>query len=176
MSLNFKLALAQTLSLWRAGALRVLMFALVLAVVAITAVGFFTQRVESALNQQGGLLLGGDMAILSDHPIAESFEQSAIAQGIRSVSTFEFASMVVFGEGNQLAEIKAVGQGFPLRGDLTIGQSAGGQSAGVAEKIVKAGPNAGEVWLEQRLANILNAKIGDALEVGERKLTVSAIL
>ncbi len=171
MSLNFKLALAQTLSLWRAGALRVLMFALVLAVVAITAVGFFTQRVESALNQQGGLLLGGDMAILSDHPIADSFEQSAIAQGISSVSTFEFASMVVFGESNQLAEIKAVGQGFPLRGDLTVGQSAG-----VAERVVKAVPNAGEVWLEPRLANILNAKIGDVLEVGERKLIVSAML
>lgn len=176
MSLNFKLALAQTLSLWRAGALRVLVFALVLAVVAITAVGFFTQRVDSALNQQGGLLLGGDMAILSDHPIADSFEQNAIAQGISSVSTYEFASMVVFGESNQLAEIKAVGHGFPLRGDLTISQTAGGQTAGFAERVVKAVPNAGEVWLEPRLANILNAKTGDALEVGERKLIVSAIL
>jgi putative ABC transport system permease protein len=171
MSLNFKLAWTQTLSLWRAGALRVLVFALVLAVVAITAVGFFTQRVETALNQQGGLLLGGDLAILADHPIADSFEQSAIAQGISSVSTYEFASMVVFGEANQLAEIKAVGQGFPLRGDLTIGQNAGD-----AGKTLKAVPNAGEVWLEPRLANILNAKVGDVLEVGERKLSVSAIL
>lgn len=171
MTLNFKLAWTQTLSLWRAGALRVLVFALVLAVVAITAVGFFTQRVETALNQQGGLLLGGDIAILADHPIADSFEKSAMAQGISSVSTYEFASMVVFGDVNQLAEIKAVGQGFPLRGDLTIGQNAG-----VAGKIVKFVPNAGEVWLEPRLANMLNTKVGDVLEVGERKLTVSAIL
>lgn len=41
MSLSFRLAWTQTLSLWRAGALRVLVFALVLAVSAITAVGFF---------------------------------------------------------------------------------------------------------------------------------------
>ena len=53
MLLNFGLAWSQTLNLWRAGALRVLVFALVLAVVAITAVGFFTKRVESALSQQG---------------------------------------------------------------------------------------------------------------------------
>ncbi len=69
MSLSFRLAWTQTLSLWRAGALRVLVFALVLAVSAITAVGFFTQRVETALNQQGGLLLGGDIVLLSDHVI-----------------------------------------------------------------------------------------------------------
>ncbi len=56
MMLNFKLAWSQTVSLWRAGALRVLVFALVLAVAAISAVGFFTERVESALSQQGALL------------------------------------------------------------------------------------------------------------------------
>ena len=116
MILPIKLAWTQTISLWRAGALRVLVFALVLAVAAITAVGFFTQRVETALNQQGGLLLGGDIALLSDHPIADKFEKNAILLGIHTVKTYEFVSMVVFGEANQLAEIKAVGQDFVLFG------------------------------------------------------------
>jgi len=171
MNLNFKLAWTQTLSLWRAGALRVLVFALVLAVVAITAVGFFTQRVETALNQQGGLLLGGDLAVLADHPIADKFTQRAKKQAIQTVKTYEFASMVVFGDLNQLAEIKAVGFGFPLRGDLTIAQHE--DEAG---KLVKTNPNVGEVWLEPRLANLLNVKVGNAVEVGERTLKVSAIL
>ncbi len=171
MNLSFRLAWTQTLSLWRAGALRVLVFALVLAVTAITAVGFFTQRVETALNQQGGLLLGGDIALSSDHIIADNFEKTAIAQGIKRVKTYEFSSMVVFGELNQLAEIKAVGQGFPLRGDLTIGQTA--SETGV---VVKSAPNIGEVWLEPRLINLLHLKVGDEVEVGERKLKVSAIL
>ena len=59
MSVSLKLAWSQTMSLWKSGALNVLVFALVLAVTAITATGFFTQRIETALNQQGGLLLGG---------------------------------------------------------------------------------------------------------------------
>ncbi len=171
MILPIKLAWTQTISLWRAGALRVLVFALVLAVAAITAVGFFTQRVETALNQQGGLLLGGDIALLSDHPIADKFEKNAILLGIHTVKTYEFVSMVVFGEANQLAEIKAVGQGFPLRGDLTIGQNISDTG-----KVVKSIPNAGEAWLEPRLANLLNLKVGDNVEVGERKLRISAIL
>lgn len=171
MSLQFSLAWTQTLSLWRAGALRVLVFALVLAVAAITAVGFFTQRVETALNQQGSLLLGGDIAISSDHPIADTFEKSAISQGIRTVKTYEFASMVVFGAANQLAEIKVVGPGFPLRGDLTVGQKV--DETG---KVVKSMPNIGEVWLEPRLINLLNVKVGDVVEVGERKLRIGKIL
>ena len=169
--MNFKLAWLQAISLWRAGALRVMVFALVLAVTAITAVGFFTQRVGSALNQQGGLLLGGDIAITADHPVPAIFEKSAIYQGLQIVKTYEFPSMVINGDTNQLAEIKAVGDGFPLRGDLTIGDATADLG-----KIVKNSPKAGEVWVEPRLAHLLNLKVGDAVTVGEATFRVAAIL
>jgi len=171
MMMSFMLAWSQTLSLWRAGALRVFVFALILAVAAITAVSFFTQRVESALNQQGGLLLGGDLVVQADHPVPEKFIQRAEKLGISTVLTYEFASMVIHGDDNQLAEIKAVGHGFPMRGDLTIGPSvhAAGQS-------VKTVPRQGEVWMESRLANLLGVQVGDSLDVGERSFRISAIL
>jgi len=169
--LIIRLAWSQTSSLWRAGALSVLVFALVLAVAAITAVSFFTQRVESALNQQGGLLLGGDLVVIADHPIPEKFIQRAKFLEINQVRTYEFASMVIHGDVNQLAEIKAVEQGFPMRGDLTIGQSV--SDAGLS---VKAVPQRGEVWVEPRLANLLYLQVDDTVEVGELTLRVSAIL
>lgn len=171
MMLNFKLAWSQTLSLWRAGALRVLVSALVLAVAAITAVGFFTQRVDSALNQQGGLLLGGDLAIQADHEIRGDFVKRAELQGISTVKTYEFPSMVMYGENGQLAEIKAVAQGFPLRGDLTVGATVNE----VGRNVV-ATPKQGEVWIEPRLANLLDVKVGDQVAVGELTLDVAAIL
>lgn len=171
MNLSFRLAWTQTLSLWQAGALRVMVFSLVLAVTAISAIGFFTQRVETALNQQGALLLGGDLAVQSDHAIPEVFLNRAQKQGLGTAKTYEFASMVVFGETSQLAEIKAVEQAFPLRGDLTIGEN----TADIG-KLVKTSPKPGEVWVEPRLANLLNIKVGDAVAVGEQKLHVSAIL
>ena len=171
IKLSIALAWTQILSMWRAGALRVMVFSLILAVAAITVVGFFTQRVETALNQQGGLLLGGDIAVSSDHPIASQFIQRAEAQNIPTVKTYEFASMVVFGDANQLAEIKAVGQGFPLRGDLTIGQHANDNG-----HTVKAIPNVGEVWVEPRLASLLGLSIGSKVDVGELTLFVAAIL
>ncbi|MDI1298170.1 FtsX-like permease family protein [Methylotenera sp.] len=171
MNLSARLAWTQTLSLWRSGALRVLIFSLVLAVTAISAIGFFTQRVETALNQQGGLLLGGDIAVIADHAIPDALLDNAEKQGIATAKTYEFSSMVVFGEGSQLAEIKAVEQAFPLRGDLTLGKDVA--DVGL---VVKTSPKQGEVWIEPRLANLLNIKVGDDVEVGERKLHVSAIL
>ena len=77
MNAILKLAYLQTCSLWRAGALRVLVFSLVLAVAAITAVSFFTQRIDKALNQQGSLLLGADLVLSANHTLPENFEQRA---------------------------------------------------------------------------------------------------
>ena len=171
MSLSVRLAWTQTLSLWRSGALRVLVFSLVLAVTAISAIGFFTQRVETALNQQGGLLLGGDLAVIADHAIPDALLHRAEEQGLATAKTYEFSSMVVFGEASQLAEIKAVEQAFPLRGDLTLRKTISDQG-----KVVKKAPKSGAVWVEPRLASLLNIKVGDVVEVGERKLYVGAIL
>lgn len=171
MMLISKLAWLQVWSMWRAGALRVLVFSLVLAVAAITAVSFFTQRVDSALNQQGGLLLGGDLSIQADHAIPDAFMQRAKTQGISAVKTYEFASMVVYGDVSQLAQIKAVATGFPLRGDLTIGVTTNDMG-----RIVKVAPQAGEVWIEPRLAHLLNMQVGDILSLGDTTLRVSAIL
>jgi len=169
--LNFILAWSQTLSLWRAGALRVLVFALVLAVSAITAVGFFTERVESALSQQGALLLGGDLAVSADHEIPAIFSERAQKQGFVAVKTYEFPSMVVAGDNSQLVEIKAVGNNFPLRGDLTLGATASD-----AGRVVKAAPASGEAWIEPRLANVLDLTVGDQITVGDKSLLVTAIL
>ncbi len=171
MMLTFKLAWSQTLSLWRAGALRVLVLALVLAVAAITAVSFFTQRIESALNQQGSLLLGADLVVQADHPVPDKFMKRAVTQGISAIRTYEFASMVIKGDVNQLSQIKAVERGFPLRGDLTIGSTTS-----EAGRTVQSSPEPGTIWIESRLANLLNVKVGDELDVGELKLKVAAIL
>ena len=169
--LNFKLAWIQASSLWRAGSLRVMVFALILAVTAITAVGFFTQRVGAALNQQGGLLLGGDIAIAADHSVPEPFAKMATDWGLKTAKTYEFPSMVIHGNANQLAEIKVVDSSFPLRGDLTIGKTTNELG-----KAVNSAPKAGQVWVEPRLAHLLDLKVGDTVSVGEANFNVAAIL
>ena len=167
----FKLACNQLLAQYKSGDLRVLLLALVLAVSSITAVNFFTYRISAHLNSQGGLLLGGDLVLISDHTMSNDLVIAAKRQALNTTQTIEFASMAINGEKNQLAEIKALSAGFPLRGDLEIkpGENTPPQS-------VQTIPNKGEIWIEPRLANALNVKVGDNIELGSSQLKVAALL
>ncbi len=170
------LAWRQLKSHWSAGDIRVLMLALVLAVTATTSVGFFTDRVESALERQGAMLLGGDLLVSGAKPLAENYRLEAERLQLASTATVEFPSMVLHGERTQFAEIKAVGAGFPLRGELVISDQVA--VAGVTPGALPAAeiPAAGTVWVEPRLAKLLDLKVGDTVSVGEREMPVSAIL
>ena len=55
---------------WRAGELAVLAGALVLAVAALTAVSFFTNRVSRAVELQAAELLAADLRVESPRPLS----------------------------------------------------------------------------------------------------------
>jgi len=167
----FSLALRQLRSLWAAGEVRVLLVALVLAVAATTSVGFFTDRIQSSLQSQGNILLGADLVISADHELPARFSDEVKARGLTAIQAVEFASMVLKADASQLAEIKAVEGGFPLRGDLTISQRQHGGG-----RVANSVPAPGKVWIEPRLAQLLNLKVGDTVDVGERTFGIEAIL
>ncbi len=171
MKLNFNLAWQQLRSQWQAGDLRVLVLALVLAVSSITAVNFFTSRIAAHLNTQGGMLLGGDAVVIADHAIPPQYSADAKQHGLQAASTLEFASMAIKADKNILAEIKALDDNFPLIGDFGV-QFLATQSA----QDIQARPAKGEVWVEPRLANALNLKLGDQLELGASTFKVAGIL
>lgn len=164
------LALRMLLRDWRTGELRILAAALVVAVGAITAVGFFTDRIHLALERQATELLGADLVISSDHPLGGGV-LDAPAPGLRRAETVEFPSMVISGERTQLATIKAVSRDYPLRGSLSISRAPSAPEAEVREI-----PRPGTVWLVSRLADQLGAAVGDTVEVGEGTFEVAALL
>lgn len=168
---TFLLAWRQFKSHWASGEIRVLLFALILAVAATTAVSFFTDRIESALERQGGLLLGGDLVVGARHELPEAYVAEAEQRGLKTAKTVEFPSMVIKGDINQLAQIKAVSEGFPLRGNLTIAEQI--EAPG---RITTDIPEPGNIWIEPRLARVLSVEVGSELEIGERSFTVGAIL
>ena len=149
----------------RSGELRLLFAALVVAVAAVTAVGFFTERVRLALVQEAHQLLGGDLLLIADHPWSAATRDLAARNGLQTAENVLFPSMVLSAEGAQLAEIKAVSSSYPLRGRLVT-----------ANPSETAGPQPGTVWLEERLAVALRVQPGDAVQVGQRRLRVGNLL
>ncbi len=99
---------------WRSGELFILALALAVAVAAVSAVNLFTERVRTALATQ----TGADLIYRSRKPLPETLIAGNSA--VRSTEVVTLASVVFAGEASTLASIKAVGEGYPLRGTLTV--------------------------------------------------------
>lgn len=156
---------------WRAGELRVLVMALVIAVLVSTAISFFTDRLQRGMVSRAAEFLGADMVVSSRSPLPENVLQRALDDGLSHVDVVEFNSVMSGDVEIQLSSIKAVGPGYPLKGQVRIADELFG-----AERVVDAIPAPGEVWIEPRLAAQLALKTGDTLDVGLASMTVSAML
>ena len=156
-----------------AGDIRILLAALVLAVVAVTAVGFVTDRAERALAVEANRMLGGDALVRADGPVDAKIVAAAGREGLRSAGTVELPTMIRVGRGDaarlKLGELRALDAGFPLRGRFRIADARG-------ERTVAAGPPAGALWLARAGADALGARVGDAIGIGEREYRLDAIV
>jgi putative ABC transport system permease protein len=156
---------------WRAGEQRVLAVALIIAVASLTTVAFFADRVGRTLTREANQLLGADLVVASDAPIAESFRSEAMRLGLAVTEAVRFPSMTQAKDRVLLTEVKAVSAGYPLRGKLRIRESAAGPDFEPARI-----PAPGRVWVDDRLLRRLDVSIGDRVAVGEREFTVAAMV
>jgi putative ABC transport system permease protein len=156
---------------WRAGELRILAMALVIAVAALTSVAFFADRVGQALARDAHQLLGADLVLASDHPWKPQMQEEIRARGLEAAAAVNFISMAFGGDKSQLAGVKAVTENYPLRGRLRVAAAPGAPDA-QAER----GPRKGSVWLEERLVPALDAPVGSRVRLGNAELEVAAVL
>ena len=166
-----KLALKMLMRDWRAGELRVLALALVIAVASITSVGFFADRVWQALTHEAHQLLGADLLIASDRAFDANLGDEITRRGLKRADGVSFVSMARVGEQTQLAGVKAVSAGYPLRGRLRIAPRLNAPDAETDSV-----PPPGSVWLDERMSAALGANVGDQVELGNSRLTVAAVL
>jgi putative ABC transport system permease protein len=168
---NGRLALRLLLRDWRAGELSVLAAALLIAVSALTAVAFLTDRVGQAVALRAAESLAADLRIASTQPIGDAYLEQARAAGLRTARTASMPSVVFAGEANTLAGVLAASPGYPLRGELRTSDRLLG-TAETADGI----PQPGEAWASPRLLARLGADTGTEIEVGATRLKLSRVL
>ncbi|WP_019021967.1 ABC transporter permease [Thioalkalivibrio sp. ALE23] len=156
---------------WRSAELRVLAAALVVAVAAVAAVGFFTDRVDRGMADEAASLLGGDLSVVARDPIPDEWVEEARERGLEQVRTAALPS-VLFGaeDRSRLSSLRAVDPDWPLVGEARIRDAEG------RERAVTEGPESGEAWLESSLLNDLGLEPGDTVTVGRRDLEITAVL
>jgi putative ABC transport system permease protein len=165
-------------TLWRdlrAGELRLLIVAVTLAVAALTAVGFFADRLKGGLARDARQLLGGDAVVSSDNPTPQAFIDKARALGLQALTTLSFPTMArapdAQGGASKLVALKAVPAGYPLRGSLQV--AARPEAPGVQTRDV---PSRGEAWVDAPLLEALGLKTGDPLLLGDARLRISRVI
>ncbi len=165
-------------TLWRdlrSGDLRLLIVAVTLAVAALTAVGFFADRLKGGLQRDARQLLGGDAVVSSDNPTPAAFVAKARELGLSVVSTMGFPTMARASEARggaaKLVALKVVEPGYPLRGALRVTSAPDAPDAAT-----RAIPAPGTAWVEASLLEALDLKMGDALLLGDARLTIKALI
>jgi putative ABC transport system permease protein len=166
----FSLALRQLLRDARAGELRVLFFALLVAVAASTAIGYFGARLNGAMMMRATEFLGADLLLEGSSPARPEQIRSGTELGLEHARVVEFSSVVATDNGIQLSSVKAADDIYPLRGEL---KSA---PAPFAPEETGGRPAPGEAWVEARLLTALDLKIGDSIDVGNKTVRLSRVL
>jgi len=172
-----RLSLRMLLRDWRAGELRILVLALIIAVSGVTTVGFFADRVQRALVRESSQLLGGDLLVNSSQVLPVEYEQQARRFRLQTVALTRFPSMVSYADNNLLCAIKAVTPGYPLRGKLQLAAlSEDGEPSRSPERVAQGIPAPGTVWIDEKIMVGLDVKLGDKLEIGMIELTVTELV
>lgn len=155
----------------RSGEVLVLLAAVSLAVAALTAVGFLTDRIGKAVARQANEVLAADLRLRSQVPVPDAWRKLAAQHGLQTADTMFFPSVVFHGDDNVLAVIKAVGEGYPLRGEVRVADMMFGE-----QRVARGIPAAGEVWADGALLARVGADVGDTLDIGDKQFRVAAVL
>ena len=155
----------------RSGEVQVLLAAVGLAVAALTAVGFLTDRIGKAVARQANEVLAADLRLRSQDRVPDEWRELAAEYGLDTAETLAFPSVVFAGDESVLSTIKVVGDGYPLRGAVRISDQLFAE-----QRIANGIPAPGEVWADGALLARVGADVGDLVSVGEAELRVSAVL
>lgn len=155
----------------RRGELTIILVAIILSVAAVLSLSMFSARLQSALTEKSAQFMAADRELSSSKPADLSWIEKAEAEGLKHAQQRAMRSMVFANDKMVLADVRAVNQHYPLKGKVKFSQ----QPFDIPEETSQL-PASGEVWIDSRLFQVLNVKVGDKLEVGDALLTISKVV
>jgi putative ABC transport system permease protein len=157
---------------WRERLLLTLILSIFIGVGTLSAVNFFASSVKLAMDARTSALLGADWLVESSQPLPMNDWSARAAQlGLETGQTVEFLSMIARKDNLQLASVKAVNAGYPVRGQLQVRDTLTS-----ADYFIDNIPAEGEVWVAARLMPALHIAVGDVIEIGAAQFKVAKVL
>ncbi len=151
--------------------IKLLFITMILSVFCVSSAIILTQGIQSGLSDTTGSWLGGDRILKSPNPIEPEIKEKAKALHLQTTETLTFLSMLVHHDDLALAEVKAVDEQYPLKGELR-----GTSQLFTADKPLLTVPEPGSVWLEASLFSLLNVKINDTILIGVAPFKITEVM
>lgn len=168
---SLRLAVRLLLRDWKSGELVVLGTALVVAVAALTAVAFLTDRVGQAVQMRAAESLAADLRLSAGQALSPEYLDMATEAGVDSAEVVSMPSVVFAGESNTLAALLATTKGYPLRGALKTAPKLLSPATPTGDI-----PAPGEAWAAPRLLARLGVDVPVTIEVGRTQLRITQVL
>jgi len=166
---RFNLALRLLWRDSRSGELTILILALIIAITSSTAIALFADRLQRTMTTQAAEFMAADLVIASPAAIPAEWLSKATQLNLAQAQTVEFSSVLIEHDALLLAGVKAVSSAYPLRGFLKTATAS-------TETVEHSGPKPGTAWVEKRVLSMLKLNLGDAVQVGEKKLAITNII
>lgn len=156
---------------WRSGEITTLLFALVIAVAALLMIALTTDRLTKGMSSASAELIGGDLVIESTREPPPDWLEAAQTLGLNATRAYHFDSVIFHGDDMLLCSVKAVGNEYPLLGQLEV-------KDGIAGPVYKTPriPPPGTAWADSRVLERLNASLGDSVFFGATEVKITKIL
>ncbi|WP_261818237.1 ABC transporter permease [Vibrio gallicus] len=149
----------------RYGQLWPISVALTLIIACVFALSALAGRMEQIIVKQGRDALTADLVYRSSNPVPQPLVLKAQQLKLNNTSMVSFATMAFSQDQMMLVSVKAVGDGYPLRGELQLQGRADAK-----------GVRPGELWLDERIISALGVDVGDVVTIGDADLKVSGRL
>ncbi|MGM0587676.1 MAG: ABC transporter permease [Bacteroidota bacterium] len=133
---------------------------------ALVAIQTFNTTIEDSVNAQSKTLLGADLEIEFETAFPDSLERELDTLGTQRATELRFASMVLHQNGGtRLSQIRGLEGAFPFYGAFTL-----------QNRIGSLDPSENEIYIDEQLALLFKAQLGDSLKVGERWYRLTGII
>ena len=110
----------------RRGELTIILLAIILSVGAVLSLSLFSERLQSALTSRSAEFIAADAQLRSDKPIDEAWLKEAQTLGLDTAQQVTARSMVFYNDEMLLADLRAVNEAYPLKGNVNVAEQAFG--------------------------------------------------
>ena len=155
----------------RRGELTIILAAIILSVAAVLSLSLFSERLQGALTERSAAFLAADRQLSASQPIDENWLMAARSESLETARQTQTRSMVFGKNTMSLADLRAVNENYPLKGEITVADAPFGQQSKTTDV-----PERGQAWVDSRLFQLLQISIGDAIEIGDQQFTVGRVL